>query len=208
LFYQAIGIFRDQAAVDAYPHITGARPGDIIFKDVNGDQKIDANDRVRNYKNNIPRFTGGITMNLQVKGFDLAILFQGATGAVRYTQTESGEIGNFLKDFYDKRWTPENPDASGPRTFNRDNEYWRNNRNTYFLNKTDYFRLKNLQLGYSIPASLLERAKIKGFRVYVSGLNMFTYTPDLEDFDPEMDNQNGQGYPLQKVLNGGLTLTF
>ncbi|CAA9251744.1 MAG: Outer membrane TonB-dependent transporter, utilization system for glycans and polysaccharides (PUL), SusC family [uncultured Cytophagales bacterium] len=209
LYYQALGIFRDQAQVDATPaKWANARPGDVIFEDVNGDGEINANDRVRNEKTNVPRFMGGVKTRLAYKGFDLEILFQGAAGAVQYVQTESGEIGNFLKSFYDERWTPENPDAGGPRTFNRDNEYWRNNRNTHFLRKTDYLRLKNLQFGYSLPGSLTERLRIKNLRLYVSGLNLLTYSPDFKDFDPETSSNNGQGYPLQKVINGGLTFTF
>jgi hypothetical protein len=219
LFYEATGIFRDQEQINNTPHFSGARPGDIIFKDVGGpkgpngeetgpDGIIDANDRVRNKYNNIPRWNGGLNLNMQYKGFDLAILFQGAAGAVQYISTESGEIGNFLKSFYDQRWTAENPNASGPRTFNRDNEYWRNNRNTYFLHKTDYIRLKNLQLGYTLPLALSKKVGMQGVRFYVSGFNLLTYSPDFKDFDPESDRADGQAYPLQKVINGGLTLTF
>ncbi|MDO1448575.1 TonB-dependent receptor [Rhodocytophaga aerolata] len=208
LYYNAIGIFRDEEAVNSRPHWDGAKPGDIIFQDVNNDGKIDANDRVRNPFTNIPRFTGGLNLNLQFKGFDLAVLFQGAAGAVRYIQTESGDIGNFLKEYYDNRWTPENPDASGPRTFNRDEEYWRNQQNTYFLHRTDYIRLKNLQLGYSLPVALTGKLGMQNIRFYISGFNLLTYSPDLKDFDPETDNASGQSYPLQKVLNGGLTVTF
>ena len=208
LYYQAIGIFKDSASVDAYPHWDGARPGDVIFEDVNNDGVIDANDKVRNDKTNMPRFTGGISWNLQFKQFDLSVLFQGATGAVRYIYTESGDIGNFLKDYYDNRWTPENPDATYPRTFNRDEEYWRNQRNTFWLHNTDYLRLKNLELGYNLPAALNERLGIQALRIYVSGFNLLTWTPDLKDFDPEQDNSSGQSYPVQKVVNAGLSLTF
>jgi TonB-dependent starch-binding outer membrane protein SusC len=208
LYYQAIGIYRDQAAVDASVHLPGARPGDIIFKDVNNDGFITDDDRVRNEKTNIPRFTAGLNLGVGYKGFDVAILFQGAFGAVRYLNTESGEIGNFLKDFYDNRWTAENPDASGPRTFNRSNEYWVARRNTYWLQRSDYTRLKNIQVGYSLPSAINERIGIEGLRVYVSGLNLFTISPDVKDFDPELGPSSGQGYPLQKVINAGLTLTF
>ena len=127
---------------------------------------------------------------------------------MQYIQTESGEIGNFLQSFYDARWTKENPDASGPRTFNRTNEYWMNNRNTYFLHRTDYVRLKNLQLGFNVPGNLTQKIGMQGARIYVSGLNLFTLSPNFKDFDPETNTSSGQGYPSQKVLNGGLTLTF
>lgn len=208
LYYNSLGIFRNQEEVDAYPSWSGAQPGDIRFEDVNGDGVIDANDRVRNQFNNIPRFTGGLNLNMQYRGFDLAVLFQGAAGAVQYISTESGEIGNFLQSFAENRWTPENPDASGPRTFNRGNEYWMNNQNTHFLHRTDYLRLKNLQVGYNLPATLTERIGMQGLRVYVGGFNLLTYAPDFPDFDPEMTSAAGTAYPLQKIVNGGLTLTF
>ena len=133
LYYIADGIFRDQEAVDSYPHWEGAQPGDIRFKDVNNDGVINADDRVRLDKNQEPRFVGGLTLGLNWKGWDLMALFQGATGGQVYIQTWSGTIGNFLKSFYDERWTPENPDATGPRTYERENQYWITNRNTYFL---------------------------------------------------------------------------
>jgi hypothetical protein len=208
LYYQAIGIFDDQEEVDATPHWDGARAGDIIFRDVNNDGKITADDRVRNEKNNIPRFTTGLNLSFGYKQFDLNILFQGATGGIRYIDTESGEIGNFLKDFYNNRWTEENPTADYPRTFNRGDEYWRGQRNTFWVHKTDYIRLKNIQLGYTLPTSLTEKLHMQTLRFYVSGLNLFTYTPDLKDFDPELGSNSGQGYPLQKVINAGVTLTF
>jgi TonB-linked SusC/RagA family outer membrane protein len=212
LYYEAIGIFRDQAAVDAYPHWQNARPGDIIFKDVNDDKKIDGLDRVRNDKNNIPRFTGGLNIGLTYNQFDLSVLFQGAAGAVRYISTESGQIGNFLKDFYDNRWTSDNPDASGPRAFNRDAEYWRNNRNTYFLRNSDYIRLKTLEFGYTLPATVNSKLGIDGLRIYVSGYNLLTFSPDIRDFDPESDQRTlsgqSQPYPAQRVINGGISLTF
>ena len=225
LYYNAIGVFRDQEAVDKYPHMDGARPGDVIFEDVNGpdgapDGKIDNFDRIRLTKSNIPTFTGGITANLQYMGFDFSALLQGATGGIRYITNESGEIGNFTQEFAKDRWTTANPDASGPRTFNRGNEYWVAQWNTYWMRKTDYLRLKNIELGYTLPVSVLRRASVQAIRVYVNAFNLLTYSPDFKEFDPEMTggdannptggavNTSGQGYPLQKIVNFGLSVTF
>lgn len=205
LYYQAIGIFRDSAAVNAYPHWANARPGDIIFEDVNGDGKIDGLDRVRSEKNNMPRFTGGASINLQWRLFDLAMLIQGATGSQQYVNPESGEIGNYYKDFADNRWTPENPDASYPRAFNRDEEYWRSQGNTFWLRKTDYIRLKNIELGFNLPSKVNQRLGIEGLRIYINGLNVLTLDK-AKIIDPEVEQ--GTSYPLQRVVNGGLTLTF
>ncbi|MGD9556165.1 MAG: TonB-dependent receptor [Mangrovibacterium sp.] len=208
LYYQAIGVFEDQAAVDAYPHWGGARPGDMIFEDYNHDGAIDANDRVRHSNSRTPKFTGGLNFLMNYKGFDLSMLFQGALGGVFYEGTESGDIGNFLNSFYEERWTPDAPNSEHPRTFNRGNEYWVNQQNTYWLHKTDYIRLKNIELGYTLPGSLTQRYLIQQLRLHVSAFNFMTYSPDMDDFDPENTRGDGHNYPLNKVLNVGLSVTF
>ncbi len=201
LYYEAIGIFKDWAAVNAYPHWPGARPGDIIFKDVNHDGVINGLDEVRNNKSSMPTFTGGINFSLSYKNFDIYLLFQGATGAVRYHSTESGEMGNYLEDDAKGRWTVNNPNASKPRAWNRQNEYWMNQPNTYWLRSTNYIRLKNLNIGYTI---INNKAGIDNLRIFISGTNLFTLTK-LKDFDPE---STGRGYPLNKIYNVGLNFTF
>lgn len=207
VMYKAIGVFNDQAEIDAYPHWSGARPGDLIFEDVNGDGKIDDNDRIRLENNTIPRFQGGFTLDMQYKGFDFNLLFQGATGARSYIRTQSGDFGNFLQDFADGRWTTENPTAEKPRTFNREDEYWISQANTYWFRKTDYLRLKNVQLGYTFPSTLVERISMKSARLYVNAINLFTID-DFKVFDPETDNQDGTVYPQKKTFNVGVNVTF
>jgi len=205
LYYQAIGIFKDQAAVDAYPHWAGARPGDVIFRDVNDDKVIDGLDRVMDEKNNFPRFVGGLNASLRYKQFDLTILVQGAAGAQQYVRAESGEIGNYYKDFADKRWTPENIDASYPRTFNRDEEYWGSQQNTFWLRSTDYIRLKNLEIGYSLPVSVSKSIGIENLRLYMNGTNLLTLDK-AKVIDPE--TESGTAYAPQRIITAGLTLTF
>lgn len=209
LYYQAIGIFADQASVDKTPHFPGARPGDVIFKDVNGDNVIDANDRVRNDKNDVPRFTGGLGLNFQYKQWDLSALFQGATGAVRYLRLEAaGNFGNYLLSDFEDRWTPENHNGTKPRMFDRLDQYYRSERSTYLVHKTDFARLKNVELGYTLPNDILTRGGIESFRVFASGYNLFTYSPGYKDFDPEDNNQGGSNYPPQRIISVGLSVTF
>ncbi len=213
LFYQVIGVFKDQAAVDAYPHWSGARPGDLIFEDVNLDGKIDGNDRMRSFKTNIPTFQGGMGIRLTFKQFDLSLLLQGQAGAEAQVSVLGGEFGNYLKSDYDGRWTITNTSASKPRTSNRQEEYWRANQNTYFNHKTDFIRLKNFEFGYNLPASLNSKLGIRGARVYLSSLNLFTYCPGLKDFDPEniagsFQGASGAYYFTPRVVNLGLSLTF
>jgi TonB-linked SusC/RagA family outer membrane protein len=208
LYYIAEGVFPDSASVAKLPHWDGARSGDIIFKDVNGDGKIDANDRKRIDKNTVPTFTGGVSLELRYGQFDMSILLQAATGAVNYISTESGEIGDFLQSFAEGRWTDNNHSSTQPRTFNRSNEYWVSQGNTYWLHKTDYLRLKNLQFGYSLPQNITHKLGIQAFRIYASGYNLLTYSPDYKDFDPEASAGSGQSYPLQRVVSAGLSVTF
>lgn len=207
LIYNAIGVFKDQAAVDAYPHWDGARPGDIIFQDVNQDNIIDSNDRIRLENNTIPRFQGGLTLLVNYKGFDFNMLFQAATGARSYIRTQSGDFGNYLKDFADGRWTTENPNSEKPRTFNREDEYWISQGNTYWFRKTDYLRLKNIQLGYGLPEDLVKKVGLKTARIYINAINLFTID-SFKVFDPETDNQDGTVYPQKKTFNAGVNLTF
>ncbi|WP_354333952.1 TonB-dependent receptor [Pedobacter sp. CG_S7] len=209
LYYQALGIFRDQAALDKYPHWPKARPGDVIFEDVNGDGKINAQDRVRNDKNEVPTLTGGLNLGLQYKQFDLSVLFQGNAGAVRYLRFEaSGNFGNYLLSDYEDRWTPQNIDGTKPRIFDRIDQYYRSERSTYLLQKTDFIRLKNVELGYNLSANLLKSLNIQNFRVFASGFNLLTYSPGLKDLDPEDNNQGGINYPLQRIVNFGVSITL
>lgn len=206
LYYKAIGIFKDQAAVDAYPHWSGARPGDVIFEDVNDDGAIDGLDRVRIGKTDLPTHTGGFNIDLNYKNFYASVFLQWATGAVRYDYYQmQGEVGNFLKRDVEGRWTEDNPNASKPRIWNRYSEYWRNYQNTYWLQDSDYLRLKNLEFGYTVPENICSKVSLKGARIYFTGLNLLTFTK-IEDFDPE--TTSATAYPLNKVYNLGVTLTF
>ncbi|MET0636606.1 MAG: TonB-dependent receptor [Chitinophagaceae bacterium] len=206
LYYNAIGIFRDEQAVAAYPHWTGARAGDVRFEDVNKDGMINALDRIRVNKTDLPTQTGGVNIDLGYKGFFASVFFQWATGAMRNNYYElQGQAGNYLADDVEGRWTSSNMDASKPRIWNRYNEYWRNNQNTYWLQSTDYIRLKNVQLGYNLNATTCRRIGATAAQVYLSGLNLLTFTK-VKNMDPETTSNSA--YPLNKVVNLGITLNF
>ena len=208
LMYVADGVFETQADVDAYPSWPGARPGDIRFADTNGDGVIDASDRVRQDYNDIPEWQGGLSFTGVYKNVDFTVFFQGAAGAVTYVQTASGEFGNYYKDFADNRWTENNTNDHTPRTFNRQDEYWMDNMNTYWQYSTDYLRLKNLEIGYTLPTDISNRVGIDRFRVYVNAYNVFTWTP-FPYGDPETARQDrGGNYPQLRVFNLGLSTTF
>ncbi|GLU55573.1 SusC/RagA family TonB-linked outer membrane protein [Dyadobacter frigoris] len=217
LAYQYDGVFKDQAAIDAnkldYSPITGTiRPGDMKFKDVNGDGKINADDRVRQDKTQRPTFTGGATINASYKAFDIAILFQGATGGLQYIgQTESGDIGNYLKYAYDHRWTIDHPSETDPRLANRNNTYYTNTgnagANTYYLRSNNYLRLKNIEIGWNLPSDLGKKIGVGSFRVYANALNILTWDK-IKIWDPESTNTSGQYYPQSKIINMGVRVSF
>lgn len=200
---------------------TTPAPGDIRYVDIAHNDTMDSRQQTRIYKSSIPTFTFGTYVYLSYKGIDLSMLFQGATGAVMYLNSDGGTFTNFRKSLLDGRWSPTNPNGNIPRTPNRGNYYWDNTGNTFFLHKTDYVRLKTLQLGYTLNTKELQRSGIKMLRVYLSGQNLLTWCPGIKDFDPELganvvpsDLKNsipgisGGNYPLSRVISMGLTLTF
>ncbi len=226
LAYEYDGVFIDQAAIDKntldYSVITGQlRPGDMKFKDIGGrdangnptevpDGKINGDDQIRLDKNRDPRFTGGLNMYFRYKDFDLSVLFQGAAGGLLYIGTESGDIGNYLEYSWDHRWSVDNPSAVDPRLANRGDTYYtgggRGN-NTYWLRSSDYVRLKNVEVGYNIPASIGKRAGISNLRVYVNAFNLVTWDK-MKIYDPESTSSSGQYYPQARVINTGVRVTF
>ena len=207
LNYVAIGIFKDQADIDSYPHWQGARPGDVKFKDVNEDGVIDGLDRVRADKTDLPTFVGGLNLDFSWKNFYSSLFFQWATGAERYRYYEyQGEAGNFLAQDAEGRWTEDNPSATKARTWNRYFGYWRGQRNTYWLESADYLRLKSLELGYNLSSvNFVKQMGAEDLRIYLSGFNLLTFSK-MRDFDPE--STSSTSYPLNRVYNIGMSLTF
>ncbi|HTE33056.1 MAG TPA: SusC/RagA family TonB-linked outer membrane protein, partial [Chryseolinea sp.] len=208
LHYVSLGIFSDQGAVDKYPHWPGARPGDVIYQDVNGDNEINGLDQVRNPKSDLPTFTGSFSLNLQYKQFDLSLLVQGASGSQKYITIEGGESGNFYKLWADNRWTSENTNTSYARTWDQTVPYWDNTRNSYWLYSSDYARLKNVEIGYTLPLGLSKRVRIDGMRVYLSALNLFTVSELTKKKMMDPESLDNYAYPLNKIINVGLTLNF
>lgn len=212
LYYLYDGVFRDEADIAAntldYSAVTNSlRPGDMKYKDYDGDGAITPDDRVRRDKNTVPTFQGGLNIGMQYKGFDLTILFQGAAGAeLRVSSEESGAIGNYLRQFYEKRWRVDAPSSKYPRITDRSDQYYSFN-NSYWMRSTDYIRLKNLELGYTFPSRWMEPAGISNLRIYLSGFNLLTWSK-LKAYDPEAVNQMGHYYPQAKLINTGIGVTF
>ena len=215
LVYEYDGVFRDQADIDKttldYSSVTGTlRPGDMKFKDINGDGKITGDDATRLQKNRDPKFTGGVNITVNYKNFDLSILFQGAAGGLLFIGTESGDIGNYLQYSWDHRWSVDNPSSVDPRLANRGDTYYTGGgfgNNTYWLRSSNYIRLKNVELGYNLPAAISQRVSISNLRLYVSALNLATWDK-MKIYDPEATQGDGKYYPQSRLINTGIRITF
>lgn len=213
LMYQADGIFNTQEELDAYPHLSQTRVGDVKFVDINDDKVINGDDKVRQDKPAIPEIMYGINLGGHYKNWSLNMLWQGAARVWQYTFMEAGIIGNFTQDFYDNRWTETNTDAKYPRTYNRDatvtggGDY----RNSFWLNNASYLRLKSIELAYDLPKTLFSKTPISGIRLALSGYNLITFT-GIKNIDPETE-ENSQGWaawntPQSKVFNFAISVTF
>jgi TonB-linked SusC/RagA family outer membrane protein len=209
LLYNSIGMFRTQADLDNYPHVTGAALGDLIYEDYNKDGKIDANDQVRTPYGNIPQITFGLNLYANYKNFDISVLLAGQARVTQYVLPEAGSVGNFYSSWADNRWSPTNPNGSYPRVSERSSSAISGGlyNNTFWLNDASFLRLKNVQVGYNLPTSMLSKIKLAGVRVYASGFNLFTLSK-VKDYDPEGTSGSGQFYPQQKIMNLGVNVKF
>ncbi len=212
---QAIGIFQSEAEIAAAPvqsAFTAPRPGDLRYLDFNGDGRITVDDRHVLGKDN-PSWIYGINTRVSWKNFDVAALFQGVgdiqtfeTGRFFAQFNNSGGVATMWLD----RWTPSNPEASLPRITIGQGGVNFNVAHSWWMTPRDYFRLKNLQIGYNLPRKTLDRSFLSGFRVFVNGTNLWTIT-NYVGFDPERAERNtngGSGYPQLMMFTGGINVNF
>lgn len=226
--YETDGIFQNQGDIDNAATQGNAAPGDIRFKDTNGDNVINGDDRVV-LGDPFPDVTYGWSVDASYKNFDLSLLFTGVSGneifnATRYYLDGSAQLSNASSAVLD-RWTGTNPSTTQPRAvLNDPNENSRvSNR---YIEDGSYFRFKNVSVGYNLPETTLSNivgGSISKFRIYVSAQNLFTIT-DYSGFDPEVGpslgigsvsgNQNSElgvdrgQYPQSKSFVAGLQITF
>lgn len=211
--YEAAGLFKSQEEIDDYGVDQDGQgnatlaPGDIKYVDQNGDKKIDANDRIYVKNSSYPDLDMGLKINLQYKGFFINALFQGEWGYKQniseYYSLDNGTLQKFQKYHLTETWTEDNPDAKFPRIkFATSND---NNRktSTFWIRDCNFMRLKLLNIGYQIPASLLHKLGLASASIALQGSNLFTIT-NLEDMDPE----SLRGYPVQKTYGATLSLGF
>lgn len=215
--YQTAGIFQSQDEINKYLTSTGItgytpKPGDPIIVDINGDKQISDGDQTK-IGSPHPKFVYGGRVNLAYKGFDFLFFIQGQSGndiLMGFNRTDR-PTANKPEFFYTDRWTGAGstntwfaPNTNNPYVYNSD----------LMVFKGSFARIRQLQLGYTLPGSLTNRARIKNARIYVSLDDFFTFT-DYPGVDPEggSNNQNSVGidrgaYPIPRKAMVGVTVTF
>jgi TonB-linked SusC/RagA family outer membrane protein len=215
---QAIGVFQNAGEVTSYVSKDGkvlmpdAKPGDLKMADTNGDGIIDDKDRVV-LGNPNPKYTYGFNTLFNYKDFDLALDFQGVAGVEIYNANIGQRFGteNFTQDFYENRWHGAGTSNTYPSVYLAGGQNSRSN--SFYVSNGSYFRVRNAQLGYTIPAAMTDRWKISKLRVYVNAqnaLNFFSYkgfTPEVGG-TPTRAGIDNSVYPLYATYNFGVNVTF
>ena len=212
------GLFESQEDIDSSPRQTfgEVRTGDIKYRDINGDGIIDSSDNIAIGYPELPEVIYGFGATAQWKGISLSVFFQGTAnsniilsgGSMR--PFEAGNLlgSNFNSHVYENIWREATPDVNAiyPRVSTSSNS---NNNQTsdYWMRNRSYLRLKNAEIGYDLPSSLLEKIGLKKTRVYVQGVNLLTFS-EFKLWDPENGGGQGAAYPLSRTINFGISITY
>ena len=184
--------------------------GDFLYRDANGDGKLDANDRVEIGHGTVPRLSYGANLGLEWNGFDFGVLFQGVGSHQVYHNNQAFRfvtvMGQSLnKDITDNAWTPENPYASKYPVLRNSANSKNNIASDAFVHNAAYLRCKNIRLGYTVPRQLTRKFYVENLKVYTSIDNLFTLTR-FPGLDPEVGAT--VGYPAVRQYSVGLNVTF
>ena len=214
--YKTAGVFQNQQQIDNYVNADGnmiqpnAQPGDLIFVDVNGDGQIDDNDRTKIGKGT-PDWTFGATFNAAWKGFDFMMFWQGTAGNDIYDATHRNDLATInMPTYYLDRWHGEGTSNTFPRLVQGNSSNWVSS--DIYVSDGSYVRLKNIELGYTIPENLTKYVFINRLRLYVAAENLLTFTK-YHGFDPEISTTTSLGvdygiYPQSRVWRVGVNVTF
>jgi TonB-linked SusC/RagA family outer membrane protein len=211
------GFFNSKEELDSYLANTKygfgePRVGDFKYVDLNGDGTIDDKDQSPIGYSSIPRVTYGLSLTLNYKGFDFTTFFQGV-GKYTSNYSQQGVYEYIIRgtyfDYHKSAWTPERYAAGEEITYPALSTHSTTNHvaNDFFIMNRSFTRLKNLTLGYTLPSGSLKAIGISKFRLYVSAQNYFTWSKlRMNHLDPE--NDDSLGYPVTKMANLGLNVTF
>ncbi|KXX70973.1 hypothetical protein AVL50_10225 [Flammeovirga sp. SJP92] len=217
--YETNGIYQqdpDESAGDV-PLNGSVKAGDLIYVDQNGDNKINGDDR-KILGTSLPVYNYGLTANFAYKGFDLIVFLQGMGGhkifnGIKFNSNKANS-NYFASVFEGERWTGPGTTNEHPRVTGTENN---RQYSDYYLEDGDFLRIRNVQLGYTIPQSITNKMGINKFRVYIAGQNLYTFTK-YSGFDPEI-GQNLQGqtidfsidrgnYPVPRIFTAGVNIGF
>ncbi|SNZ00448.1 SusC/RagA family TonB-linked outer membrane protein [Flagellimonas pacifica] len=213
--FQADGIFQNQAEIDAHGVQPDAAPGDLRFTDTNGDGVLGDDDK-QYFGSGLPKLEYGLTFNAEYKNFDLSLFFQGVSGNKIYNGVKMWlyrtDRNNMSADLVNA-WSTSNTGSGIPRNvFGDPNNNIRPS--SYFLEDGDYLRLKNLQIGYTLPESIVDKTFISSARLYFTANNLLTLT-NYSGFDPGLGNGGtftrgvDRGYyPLTKSFVLGINVSL
>ena len=211
------GLFQSEAEIEAHSDQSGlggpVAPGDIKYKDVDGNGVINNDDReyLGPY---FPELTYGLNFTAKYKDFDLVLFLQGAGRVKSYVNSRAlgslYDINGQPTSIWWDRWTPSNPDATFPRVWN---SYTQNNpenrASSYWVRDADYLRLKNLQIGYTLPKKISNNLGLRNARIFLTGNNLLTFTRFYDWIDPEAPTGGTNWtYPMVKIYSIGVNLTF
>ena len=219
----ALGLFKDYDDIRNSPRqdFGSVQPGDIKYKDVNGYGVINDGDSVSIGATTKPNLIYGMGISAQWKGLDVNLHFQGAGKSTFFIDGpsvyafSSGTWGNILSDLVENRWidssisnnpATENPNASYPRlSYGGSGNNFR--QSTYWLRNGSYLRLKTLEIGYSLPKSMVNKIHFNSMRLFFIGTNLLTFS-SFKLWDPELGSSNGEKYPLAKMFTLGLSVNL
>jgi hypothetical protein len=207
LLYQVIGLNKTAEDLTKYPQIAGAKLGDFIFRDADGNNIINSYDRIRQNQTPVPEVVYGLTLEGSWRNFDFMVLFQGQARASQYVYPQiNASVGNIEKYATEDRWTTNNPNGSRPRLSSTIND-GSPTPSTYYFYDASFLRVKNLEIGYTLPSKLVSSAGIRNMRVYIGGYNLLTFSK-LDFIDPEASSTEAQTYPQVRIINAGIKVTF
>ena len=227
--YQVIGQFQSQEEIDNYLVNNDGQgnrsqlPGDLIYKDVNGDGIINGMDErpIGYAQGALPYFNYGLNGSLSIKRFTLSFDFSGGgmqsflrNWELKFPFQNNGNLIDYFADDHWHRVDPYDPQsewvAGTYPAFRKDvNNHNNFRKSSFWLTNVRYFRLRNLELAYALPTEWIERVGLKNVRVYVNGTNLFSID-NVKDFgiDPEISSENGLIYPQQKLYNFGINVSL
>jgi TonB-linked SusC/RagA family outer membrane protein len=209
---QVAGIFQTTAEIAGSAQAASAKPGDFRYVDQNKDGVIDGKDRIV-LGNPNPKYSYGLNTNWTFKQFDLTVDFQGVAGVEIYNANLGLRFGNenFTQDFFNNRWHGQGTSTTYPSANIGGGENFRPN--SFYVEDGSYFRIRNLQLGYTFSPSMTKRWRMKGLRVYANAQNAFNFF-NYKGFSPEIGGTPGNAgidtnvYPLYATYNFGVNVSF